>query len=469
MPEVGRVLIAFDDGPLEPAPTWTRIDGAGDFPDHFVAGFDLTNGRTTLLDVTGTGEATVYVNDRSGLFDPRNSSSPYYNKLQGRQIMLQIYDPVREVWEQQFGGTILGVSYDIDGSAVNADGEPINASLQINCVDVFDYLAGFGLTPGLDGVAPAHLPAGAGNGVWYAETSGEIGDITGRIPEVLEDANIDPARYVSFTGNVAGQAVKYDPDESALTALRDAADAEFPFIANLYVDRFGRVVFHGRYGRFDPDGLAADIDDPDVWDFHRWKVGDGAAIAGDATRAQIRVLSYIDSRDGIVNVAVAYPAYMKADQMPNQVYANTASINAYGKRAAPPMTDLLISRPITDSGDRYTETLRYAELLVKNQKDPVVAISACNLKSVTPTDARASVVWAMLSQVDVSDVVNVKVGYPGGTGLTGASPADDHFVEGRHIEVRPLQGGYDYVSLDLSLSPFVWSADTHGVFPVRPT
>jgi hypothetical protein len=67
----------------------------------------------------------------------------------------------------------------------------------------------------------------------------------------------------------------------------------------------------------------------------------------------------------------------------------------------------------------------------------------------------------------VSDMVNVKVGYPSGTGFAGGSTADDYFIEGRQMQVRPANTAYDYVTLDLSLSPYVWSADTHGVFPPR--
>ena len=45
---------------------------------------------------------------------------------------------------------------------------------------------------------------------------------------------------------------QYNPDESALTALRDAADAELPFIANIYVNRSGQFVFRGRYSTLLP-------------------------------------------------------------------------------------------------------------------------------------------------------------------------------------------------------------------------
>jgi hypothetical protein len=470
---VGRVFIAFDDGPLEPAPTWTCIDQGGSFPQSFVSGYDITSGRQTLLAQTDTGSATVYVNDHdSALFDPRNSSSPYFGKLDGRQILLQLYDPIAAAWRSQFRGIIDDYNYVMDGTAADENGDPINASIQIQCVDIFDYLAGYGLTPGIDGITPRTVPSGSAggavpagmeDGVYYAETTGTNDD---RIIEILADVGIDPTRYIVFSGNNTVQGVKYDPDESALIALRDACDAEMPFIANMYVDRFGRFVFHGRYGRFDPFGVSADAGAA-VWDFHYWKLGDGKAIAADSTRTQIRVLEYSRARSEIVNVAVAYPANMPVGQMPSQVYADSTSIVDYGKHSAPPMSDLLVASAVFDSTANYPETFKFAELLVKNQKDPRESITAIQLKSIATSTPHAANVWSCLTESDVSDMVNVKVGYPDGTGFTGSSTADDYFIEGRQMTVRPSGSSYDYVELNLELSPYVWSSDTHSVFPPR--
>jgi hypothetical protein len=460
-PNVGRVLIAFDDGPHEPSPTFTAIDQAGDFPDQFVSGYDTRSGKQTLLSQTETGEATVYINDHSlALFDPRNSSSPYFGKLYGRQILLQLYNPVTAVWESQFQGWIDYVTWDIDGSAVNAAGEPINASIQLECVDLFDELDGFGLTPGLAGDVP---PSGMEDGVYYAEAH-----VDDRQIQILTDVGIDSTRYGSpslASGNVNCQEVKYDPDESALSALRDAADAEFPFISNIYIDRFGKYQFRGRYGRFAPDSVAAEPGS--TWDFTRWAVGDGAAIVADATRAQMRILSFQRGRNEVLNVGMCWSKGTTAAQMPSQVYADTTSITDYGQHAAPPMSDLLIADDGLESGNpnARVECYDFAKLLVKNQKDPLESISALQVKTVHPSDARAAPTWAFLTQSDISHIVNVAVGYPGGTGFTGTSPADDYYIEGRSLRVRALEPGFDYVELDCEVSPAVWSMDTHGVFP----
>ncbi len=461
---VGRVLIAWDDGPLEPTPTWTVIDqGTSPFPDNFVSGYDTRSGRQTLISQTETGTATVYVNDREGLFDDRNGSSPYQGKLSGRQIMLQLYNPVSAAWEPQFRGIIDNYRYTMDGTAVGADGNPVNASIEIDCVDVFDYLNGYGLTPGLDGDT---APAGSEDSVYYPASG--VGDFVGdRILEILTDANIDPTMSVLASGNVQVIETKYNADESALSALRDAADAELPFIANIYVNRSGLFCFRGRYSRFDPDAVAAA--GGGSWDFTRWKVGDGKAIQADPTRAQIRLLSYNRDRGDLINAAMCYPQGLAATAIPGQVYADSSSISAYGKHAANPMTDLITAQyagPGTISpDDGKTQCFLYAELLVKNKKDPRLCPTAIQLKSINPSDFRGSATWDVLTRSDISHIVNVAVGYAGGTGLLGGATVDDYYIEGRALTVRPANTAYDYVELDLEVSPFVWSADTHGVFP----
>lgn len=455
-----RVGVAFDDGPREPHPTWTWLDGE-DFPDQFVAGYNTDVGRQTLISQTDTGTATVYINDHElALFDDRNLSSPYRGKLSGRQICLQLWNPVTETWERQFRGIIDDYRYDIDGSAVDANGDPINASIQLECVDMFDYLNGYGLTPGVDGVTP---PTGMEDGVWYAPTAGSVQD---RFLAILGNAGIDPDMYVVASGNVKVIGAKYDPDESALTALRDAADAELPFIANIYVDRFGRFVFRGRYSRFVPDDVAAG---PGEWDFHRWPLGDGKAIQADPTRGQIRVLSYSRSRQDLINAALAYPQGIDAADIPGQVYAAAGSIALYGKHQAAPMSDLLTGDyvgPGTITPDNGTKQCAlYAQLLVENKKAPRIAITALQLKAMRPDDPRAEATWGAICGADISHIVNVAVGYPGGTGLAGDSPDDDYYVEGRSLVVRPLNPTHDYVECNLDVTPAVWSMDESGVFP----
>ncbi len=460
-----RVGIAFDDGPLEPNPTWTYLDDATVFPPQFVAGYDTRNGRQTLISQTETGTATVYINDRAGLFDDRNFDSPYIGQLSGRQILLQLWNPVTEVWEPQFRGIIDDYNYDID-AATDAHGNSINANIQLECVDIFDYLNGYGLTPGLDGFTP---PAGMEDGVWYEQTTGTVQD---RFITILTNANVDSTMYHLAQGNVNVIGVKYDPDESALTALRDAADAELPFIANIYVDRYGRFRFSGRYSRFYPNDVAAG---PGDWDFDRWGLGDGKNIRDNPfynsyrdeyqQRGQIRELSFTRSRADIINAAIAWAQGTDPADMPGQVYAATGSIDDFGKHQAAPMSDLIMCAPFTyDPQGKNEQAALYAQLLVENKKQPHMEITRLQLKSMRPDDPRAAATWGAICGADISHIVNVAAGYPGGTGFTGESLDDDHYIEGRSLTVRPLNPTHDYVECDLNVSPAIWSMDTFGVF-----
>ncbi len=381
--------------------------------------------------------------------------------------MLQLYNPVDATWEPQFRGLIDDYRYTIDGSAVGADGNPVNASIEIDCVDMFDYLNGYGLTPGIDGTTP---PKGAEDSVYFA-ASGVSDTVEDRILEILGNANVDPTMSIVASGNVQVISTQYNPDDSALSALRDAADAELPFIANIYVNRSGLFCFRGRYSRFDPDDVAAEPGSD--WDFTRWKAGDGKAIQADPTRAQVRVVEYSRDRADLINAAICYPQGLAATAIPDQVFANSASITAYGKHSANPMTDLITAKYVgfgtISPDDGQTQCLLYAELLVKNKKDPRICPTALQFKSINPTDFRASATWDLLTRSDISHIVNLAVGYPGGTGLMGGATTDDYYIEGRALTVRPANSAYDYVELDLDVTPFEWSADTHSVFPAFGT
>ena len=117
-------------------------------------------------------------------------------------------------------------------------------------------------------------PVRATSAEWFEGTVYYDGDtVQNRIANLLEDARWPESLARIFTGNVNVKATKYDPGDSILVAMRDAADAEFPGIANLYTDKLGRVCFHGRRARFDPEGTMVDTD----WDFVRWPVGDTSA------------------------------------------------------------------------------------------------------------------------------------------------------------------------------------------------
>lgn len=446
----GRVLIGFDDNFLAPSPTWTVIDAT----PNLVARIEIHRGRQTLQDQTNTGTATVYLNDTTGLYDPNNFLSPYYQKLVGKPVMLQCFNPVTKTWVPQFRGTIDRYGYVLDPSQVVAN-------IQVDCVDVFDYLGGYQLQPGLNGKTP---PAGSeGTICYYGATSATAQTVQDRITEILADVGIHSTMKVVFTGNVQVQVTKYDPGESALTALRDAADAELPTIANIYVDKIGRFVFHGRGSRFDPATVSAGAG-AGVWDWQYWYVGDAHAISFGAGTAPIRVLEHEVSRTNMVNSAICYPRGIAETAMAGQVYEDATAITTYGKYSwtAP---DLITFFGSTTGNTGAQETAKYAEFKVKNTKDPAIAIKTLTLKSLPPDDARAADLWPVLCGVDISDTVNLWVQYPDSIfGFLGNTPDDDYYVEGVSMTIEP--GGdrrYDIVEVSLDVSPVEWSMDTHHV------
>lgn len=255
-------------------------------------------------------------------------------------------------------------------------------------------------------------------------------------------------QYVIFSLNVDVNETLYDPNDNILTAVRDAVDADFPGIANLYVDRYGRVVAHGRHARFDPDGVASDAG-TDAWDFHRWD----AATREDVTtgRAQIREFSFNRPRTRIVNSYVAWP---RADEngytfdqtgVAALVRTDPSSITAYGWRGreAP---DLIIKEHKTNGNTGAEECGLFGDFYVANYSQPRKNIRNVTFKALNPDDTRAADVWELMTQIDISDIIHL---YVDEAGLSNV----EFYVEGISGECRALNPDYDYVSITPNLSP----------------
>lgn len=430
MPD-GRVLVALDDDAMDPTPTWTRLD---DEP-NLVAGIEITRGRQTEFDQTDTGTATVHLNDRTGDFDADNTTSPYFDRLDGRQVMLQVQNPITGNWKTQFRGVIENYGYDLHPSQ-------LLSNVQVECVDAFAYLAEVEMIPGLFGQTPAEGKTKNDGTVAY------IGDtVQVRIENLLQDAQWPDALTRVFTGNVTVMETAYDPGDSILVALRDAADAEFPGIAQVFVNAAGVVCFHGRRARFDPDGTALGTD----WEFTRWHAGDGDAIGDDPDQAQVRPpLRWTRPRSRIINAAMAYPRDTSSGaeaRLPGQIVIDSASRTAYGYRSwsAP---DLITLEGTTTGLDNYEESRLYASHYVANYAAPHTRCEAVSFKSISLEHPAAEQTWALLVGQDISDMVVLTVGYPGVTAV-----ARDYYIEGSQMSIRPLNSDMDMVELTLNISP----------------
>lgn len=433
---------------LDPDPTWTVLDT---LRDSLVALIEIRDGRQTEQDETETGTCTVYLNDRDGWFDPNNATGPYFGKLDGKPIAIALWNPVDEEWVPQWRGTIDDIQAALN-PATRA-GVSINANVRLECVDIFDYLARAEMQVGMAGDVP---PAGSEGTIFYEDGPvANPGGAPGRIEQILLDAGLDEDMFVVFSGNVNVLESKYDPGDEYLAALKDAADAEFPGIANIYVDKLGRFVFHGRFARLDPDTVAAGAGA--AWDFNRWKAGDGAAITADPDCAQIREFSFARPRELLINSSISYPEDILEADIPGQLSVDAVSIGKYGIHGRSDV-NLIVKEHKTNADTGVQQCAKYAIFWTTYYASPLDRIESAVFKSLLPTDARAASTWALLTGVSISDILNVNVGYPGGTGIQDV----DHYVEGRQLTIEPLNPDLDMVTLELNLSPAI--ADTDGIF-----
>lgn len=426
-PGPGRVLVALADGPLVAEPTWTRFDDESLTAEVRCHGFDCFAGRQSELDTTDTGNATVYFHDRTQTLDDSD--------LVGLQIMLQLYNPVTQTWHPRWRGHIDDVTHDLQSAGT---GNTPLSDVQFRCTGIFDYLGGCKMIPGVFGdVAPAGM-----NGVVFYEDE----RVDDRVIALLSDAGIVIDMRVVFTGNVDVNETLYDPDDVILQGLRDAADAEFPGVANVYEDRFGRVAFHGRFARFDPEGTAASASN---WDFTRWD----AATREDVTTgvAQIREFSFNRPRARIINSYVAWP---RADEngvefdrslIATLVKTDPTSIANYGYRGDE-VPDLIIKDNFNNANTAYAECDLFGQFYVSNYAQPRKAIQSVVFKSIKPDDSRAAATWDLMCRCDISDAIQLTV--------DEAQLADEaYFIDGVSVECRPARPDFDFVTVTPNLTP----------------
>lgn len=431
-PGAGRVLIALSGGPLAAEPTWTRFDNLADCRCF---GFDWTRGRQSEFDITETGTASVFFHDTSGTLDD--------DDLVGLQIMLQLYDPVADAWEPCFRGHIEDVSRDPN------PGAPALADTEIECVGIFAYLGGVKMVVGQFG---APTPPGMSGVVFYEDGPAATGtnDPTdgGRIELLLDDADMDTDMYVVFSLNVDVLETKYGPDDDILSGVRDAADADFPGIANVYEDRFGRVAVHGRDARFHPATVAAGAS-TGAWDFKTL----GAATRGDVgtSAAQIRDFSYNRPRSRLVNSYLAYPRGIDEDAIADLVVTDTTSITnlGYHGKEAP---DLIIKKHKTNGNTGADECLLFGQFYVANYAQIRKNVQRVEIKSMRPSDQRAAKTWQLITTIDVSDIIEITIGEAG-------LSAEPFYVEGMTGQCRVGRPGFDQVTIVPNLTPTAYYSD----------
>jgi hypothetical protein len=416
---------------------------------------EIERGRQDEFERTDTGTARIFVHDTEGLYDPTNASSPYFGTLDSAPVALALRNPVTDTSHPRFRGVVDEYGFDVARSQVKED-------VVISCVDALDHLANFEMAPGLAGDPP---PAGSEDYIFFEDTGDPGMQI--RIEQALGNAGWPTSQQSIFTGNVSIQESLYSAGESILTVCQDAVEAEMPTVAQMYCDRFGFIIAHGRLARFTPDAIAATATH---WDFHRWKAGDGAAVQADSTRAHIRPpFGFQRSRKMIRNAALAYPMRRPNDGIPDvdradQVVIDTTSIDQHGTHSWS-ATDLLTLEGTGDfnsGNDANVETKSFAQYIVDNYAQPQNRINQITFKSMRPSDPRAAANWDLICNVDISDIVNVAISHPGGGGFDEV----DFYVEGINEVWTPLYKdldiGYPAVTLTLDLSPTTYWANAEA-------
>lgn len=404
-----------------------------------VAGYTIDRGRGYELDKNQAGVATVTMIDTTGEIDPTN---PAYDFDPGTPAALALRNPVTATDHTIFRGNVTRLNYDLYQSEDYAV-----ATLEL--VDGLDRLArtemyggtGFTLDWG-DPVFPS--PAQEGDVYFVADLQ-----VAHRINRVLDQAQWPVGLREVFSGNVRLQETTYAYRTPALTALLDAADAEFPGVANFYIQKDGRATFHGRLARFQPDDAQYHIS--------KWRCGDVAAVNADSTRALIFNLTYDRDVEKVINNAITTPKGIADSAINNQRVENAASITAYGSHSIS-FDNLLTQYDYFDAATANAATKKFATYYVNNYKDPRNRVNRVTFKRLDPTHPNAARVWQILCNVDISDIIRLKTTHQGG-GFD-----EDFYVEGLHYSVRPLSPTMDDVTLTLDVSPRAYYNTNPGFF-----
>lgn len=448
---VGVLSIAFDATPMTADPTWTRIDT---LEGCRVQEYTIDRGRPTEFDKTDTGTAVVRLIDREGLFDPTNSSSTYYGKvLPGKQAALCLQNPISEEWFPLFRGFVESWHYRLDQTRQFME-------LELQLVDGFAILARAILEVGEDGALPpfddfdpeqqqALNELAAGN-VLYGETTGTVKD---RIDGVLGDVDWPVALRDVFSGNVNVGPKAYGPGTSALDAIWDAVDAEFPGVANCWMSKEGLFVFRGRQARFRPEVAEYQINERTVGDPSAWEL--------DTDVVPLAELEWQNGQDNLFNAASATPQWVGTgatirqlnpgdpdnDNVAGQYVTNPTSITAYGLRSIT-FDQLQTVEGIATGANSMVETKKFATYYVENYSDPQQRITRMVFKTRRPGNTNGTALWNHLCRCEISDLLTLKTEHPG-DGFFDTQ----FYVEGLHYTVRPGPPAFPIVELALDVSP----------------
>jgi hypothetical protein len=421
-----KVRVAYGSNALATSPSYTDIAS-------MCQTVSVRRGRQYLTDRTEAGTAQVGFADKTGLLDPTNASSAFYPINPNCPAQLQLLNPVTSSYVTIY----QGLTQSIEQTALDG-GARVNRGV-IPMVDLFSLLA-------LQEVPPSTDFASGGTGSKASNTNGNITyveeTVQDRIKTVLADCGVPSGMTDIYSGNVRVQQTTYSPGYSSLAAIQDAADAEFPGVANFFIGKDGRANFRGRMARFDPGS----------YESHSWNVGDIPTVAANpTTHALVALADFVFDRDvnRVINNALFCPRGITDADIGGQLVYDATSITKYGSRSLSGM-DLLNAGATTgpNAGDPLAECQMFGDYYVANFKNPGTRITNVTLRPVSLSAANASVHWNLVCNVEIGDQIAVTVDTPYGTGFGG----DLYFVEGLEYQLV-LGGAIPNVTLRLDLSP----------------
>lgn len=424
------VAVDFASSPLATSPSWTRLDID---PYRVVSSYTISRGRQDELSRTQTGVASIEFADETGILDTTNSSSALWRQDIYSPVGIALQHAVTDAWYTIYRGLIASLNYEVDPSQNAMFGN-------LDCVDLFDLLASIEVYPTGD------FGQQMGGDPWFDEANlfYPAGDSPKqRIEAILDAIGVPSVFYEIFSGNVHLDETVVQTGASILSMIQDIADAEFPGLANVFVDKEGVIRFKGRQPRFRPDVVEYDV--------NVWKVGDGAACEIDGNMAQIRRLQFSRSRENLINSALALPqapleGFTEA-QIAGNTVTDTSSMGSFGTRSWS-AENLLTQTGVITGNDSFEETQLFAQYYVDNYKTPRDRVNQITFRSVLPEHEFATPTWNVLCRVELGDILRLTVTHPGGGGFI----EEDFFVDGIRYDVQPARDVPD-VTLTCDVTP----------------
>lgn len=426
--------------------------------------FEIDRGRTSELDKTGTGVASVTTFDTQGILDPTNESSPFWDtdnnvtKLDPmKQARITILNPYKFLNDNDdtlyslFRGYVdTWGEFEVDQSGSWIEG-------QVQLVDALDLFAELRMMPGM-GDTP---PAGVGADVYLAGgpngySAGTFKHVDERISDILDmigwpDVGLTRSGLRDvFSGNVAVLEQVYARADQALTAIDDAVDAEYPFVSNRFITKDGVFAFRGRFARFAPETPGYGI--------NHWFLGGQPQAEANPTEVVVisRIPSFRRSAQDLINAALAIPSGADDTDVPGNLVTDGTSITKFGYRSRDTQNLLTYQGHNDDlsTTNAIEETLKFAEYRVGNYKDPHTRIGQIEIVGLDPRHPLSQPQWDFLCNVELSDLISLDTMglHPGGGGFD-----EDFFVEGIHYVCEPAPPPKYYSLIcTLDVSPRAW-------------